>query len=75
MAPLSSFEATAKVEDLEGFDSDFLKRAVVGLTKFLNDKKTDNLLDTRGETVILNFELAKIPPGVNVKPIAMSVEN
>lgn len=60
-----------KVKDLDGFDSDFMKRAILGLTKYLKSKKNNDLLNPNGESISLTFDLGKIPPGINPKPVGM----
>lgn len=64
-----------KVEDLEGFDTVFVKRAIVGLTAFLNNRRDEGSdckdLLARGEFLVLAFELKKAPYTVNPKALAM----
>lgn len=56
---------------LAGFDVSVLKKSIVGFSAFLKKNDSSDLLDTRGKTVTLMFNLAKIPPAISSKPVPM----
>lgn len=69
---MSKVTSSGLGDDLEGFEADRLKRAILGLTKFLSKKEEDvDLLEMRGCPLALSFNLARVPPGVRSKPLAM----